>query len=109
VAPPTDAELSQMLGGSSSKNTKHNSNSHDHNSGYSRPQQRLSPNGSTLVPPQDVQIAIALSKIGKNGEGSSPRTVDKVKKEIANRYSLGSELPKGTSWRYVNVMEENGK
>jgi hypothetical protein len=62
-----------------------------------------------LTPPNDVQIAIALSKMGKKGleDASSPRTLARVKKEIANRYSLGSQLPPGTSWRYVNISQDN--
>eukprot|EP01040_Poterioochromonas_malhamensis_P012213 gene12213-13353_t len=76
----------------------------------------ISPTGSQVRAPHDVQLAIAMSKVGKKLVGSPVasskehlETVETVKKEIANRYSLGSSLPQGTSWRYVNVMDLNSK
>lgn len=96
TAPPTDEELFKK--------------------GITVGRATISPTGSQVRAPHDVQLAIAMSKVGKKLVGSPVasskehlETVETVKKEIANRYSLGSSLPQGTSWRYVNVMDLNSK
>lgn len=103
VAPPTDQELTQI--------------------GL----------GNRLIPPNDVQVAVAMSKVGRkliDSDSQSP--ISSPTKEVAanhtpsahshspssfsrpptaqsNNYSLGQNLPNGVSWRYVNILENNHK
>jgi len=106
-APPTDSELSQIgLGFTTNR----------------------------IVPPNDVQIAIAMSKVGRKLIDSSipdspispPKTSNNNENNVtsppsnpvsfsrpppiqSNSYSLGKNLPQGVSWRYVNILDENSQ
>lgn len=89
-------------------------------------------NGHSIVPPKDVQLAVAMSRanilslsppisrkgllslsnpdhsvISTDQEDNGPSTP--TTSSSSNSYSIGRNLPPGVSWRYVNILDDDNR